>query len=179
MFDIICSILWDGILAAVAALGFAAVSNPPKASFLYVPILAALGHMVRFVLMTYLGVEIAISSFIAAMVIGFAGIGFAYHARYPSEVFAFPALLPMIPGKFAYHALLGIINFMQTPEQALREQYLPVILSNAITAISIMFALGVGVGVPVFVFYKHSFRMTRCKTFELAERRQRSTQRAK
>lgn len=165
------SVLFDGLLAAIAACGFAAVSNPPKQSFIYVPILAALGHMVRFALMTYFGVEIAIATFIAAVTIGFGGIFFAYQARFPAEVFSFPALLPMIPGMFAYRSLLGMIRFMQATEPALREQYLPQILTNAITAISIMFALGVGVAIPLFIFYKQSFRMTRDKRIELADRR--------
>ncbi|MDO4691849.1 MAG: threonine/serine exporter family protein [Porphyromonadaceae bacterium] len=168
---IIQSILLDGVLAAIAACGFAAVSNPPKQSFIYVPILAAIGHMLRFALMTYVDVEIAIATFIASVTIGFVGIYFAYRARFPSEVFAFPALLPMIPGMYAYRSLLGMIRFMQTNDALQREEYLPQILSNAITAASIMFALGVGVAIPLFIFYKHSFRMTRDKELELADRR--------
>lgn len=163
--------LLDGLLAAIAACGFAAVSNPPKQSFIYVPILAAIGHTLRFVLLSYFGLEITIATFIAAMTIGFCGIFFAYQARFPSEVFSFPALLPMIPGMYAYRSLLGMIRFMQTSDELLREAYLPQILSNAITATSIMFALGVGAAIPLFIFYRRSFRMTRDIQIELAERR--------
>lgn len=154
-------ILLDGLFAAIAAIGFAAVSNPPKQSFAYVPILAAIGHMLRFVLMTYVGLEIALATFFASMLIGFVGIYCAYRARFPSEVFAFPALLPMIPGMYAYRSLLGMIRFMETSDTALKEMYLPQIFTNAITAAATMFALGVGVAIPLFLFYKASFRMTR------------------
>lgn len=162
--EILLEVLWDGLLAAIAAVGFAAVSNPPKESFVYVPILAAIGHMLRFALMSYLGFEIAFAAFLAALCIGFIGIPFAYRIRIPSEVFSFPALLPMIPGMYAYHALLGIFRFMSTDDEAVREAFIPVIFSNAITALMIMFALGIGVAIPIFLFYRKSFRMPRCRT---------------
>lgn len=161
-FDIF-AVLEDGLFAAIAAIGFAAVSNPPRKSFIFVPILAAIGHMFRFFLMTYVGLEIAVSTFCAAILIGFIGIYFAYKARFPSEVFSFPALLPMIPGKFAYSSLLGMIQFMRTTDEELRARYLNVIFSNAITATFVMIALGVGVAIPIFIFYRQSFRMTRAR----------------
>lgn len=164
--DILLAVLWDGFLAAVAALGFAAISNPPKESFIYVPILAAVGHMLRFALMTYFGFEIAFATFLAALCIGMVGIPFAYRIRVPSEVFSFPALLPMIPGMYAYHTLLGIFRFMEAKDEAVRESFIPIIFSNGITAMMIMFALGVGVAIPIFLFYRKSFRMTRCRSFE-------------
>ena len=88
-------------------------------------------------------------------------MGFAYHARYPIEVFAFPALLPMIPGQFAYRSILGTIRFMESTQEVAQEQYLPGIISNGITALLTMFALGVGVAIPLFMCYQASFRMTR------------------
>ncbi len=171
MSDILSSVLLDGVLAALAALGFAAVSNPPRQSFIYVPILAALGHMTRFALMTYGDVDIAVATFFASLLIGCVSIAFAYRARYPSEVFSFPALLPMIPGMYAYRSLLGVMRFMETGDTMAREAYLTDIFSNAMTAAIIMFALAIGVAIPLFVFYKQSFRMTRSIQYERAEQR--------
>ena len=56
-------ILEKGFFAAIAALGFAAVGNPSKAAFRYVPIIAFLGNALRFSLMTYAGMNIAIATF--------------------------------------------------------------------------------------------------------------------
>ena len=150
-----------GFFAAIAALGFAAVGNPSKAAFRYVPMIAFCGNALRFTLMTYAGMNIAIATFFAAVFAGFIAVGFAYHARYPIEVFAFPALLPMIPGQFAYRSILGTIRFMESTQEVAQEQYLPGIISNIITALLTMFALGVGVAIPLFMCYKVSFRMTR------------------
>ena len=150
-------ILEKGFFAAIAALGFAAVGNPSKAAFRYVPIVAFFGNAVRFTLMHYAELNIAIATFFAAVLAGFIAVGFAYHARYPIEVFAFPALLPMIPGQFAYRSILGMIRFMESTQEVAQEQYVPMI----ITALLTMFALGVGVAIPLFMCYKASFRMTR------------------
>ena len=67
----------------------------------------------------------------------------------------------MIPGKFVYSSLLGMIRFMESTQEVAQEQYLPMIISNAITALLTMFALGVGVAIPLFMCYQASFRMTR------------------
>ena len=50
-------ILSDGFFAAVAGIGFGAISDPPLRAFKMIAILAALGHACRFCLMTYLGVD--------------------------------------------------------------------------------------------------------------------------
>ena len=135
-------ILEKGFFAAIAALGFAAVGNPSKAAFRYVPIVAFFGNAVRFTLMHYAELNIAIATFFAAVLAGFIAVGFAYHARYPIEI-------------------LGMIRFMESTQEVAQEQYVPMIISNLITALLTMFALGVGVAIPLFMCYKASFRMTR------------------
>ena len=55
-------ILSDGFFAAIAGIGFGAISDPPLRAFKMIAILAALGHACRFCLMTYLGVDIATAS---------------------------------------------------------------------------------------------------------------------
>ena len=67
-------ILSDGFFAAVAGIGFGAISDPPLRAFKMIAILAALGHACRFCLMTYLGVDIATASLFAGLVIGFGSL---------------------------------------------------------------------------------------------------------
>ena len=40
-------ILFDGVFAAVAAIGFGAISDPPVRAFPYIALLAAVGHALR------------------------------------------------------------------------------------------------------------------------------------
>ena len=63
-------ILFDGVFAAVAAIGFGAISDPPVRAFPYIALLAAVGHALRFCLMSYAGIDIATASLCAAVVIG-------------------------------------------------------------------------------------------------------------
>ena len=94
-------ILTDGFFAAVAGIGFGAISDPPLRAFKMIAILAALGHACRFCLMTYLGVDIATGSLFAGLVIGFGSLWLGKKVYCPMTVLYIPALLPMIPGKFA------------------------------------------------------------------------------
>ena len=55
------AILSDGFFAAVAAVGFGAVSDPPMRAFPAIALLAAVGHALRFCLMDT-GVDIASAS---------------------------------------------------------------------------------------------------------------------
>ena len=54
---ILTDIISDGLFAAVAAIGFGAISDPPMRAFPSIAALAAIGHALRFCLMTYLGVD--------------------------------------------------------------------------------------------------------------------------
>lgn len=67
-------ILTDGFFAAVAGIGFGAISDPPLRAFKMIAILAALGHACRFCLMNYLGMDIATGSLFAGLVIGFGSL---------------------------------------------------------------------------------------------------------
>lgn len=50
---IAADILLDGFFAAVAAVGFGAVSDPPMRAFPRIALLAAVGHALRFCLMNW------------------------------------------------------------------------------------------------------------------------------
>ena len=68
------TIIVDGLFAAIAAIGFGAISNPPRRAFLSIAIAAAIGHALRFSLMHYAGVDIITASFCASFVIGWVSL---------------------------------------------------------------------------------------------------------
>ncbi|MDL2268320.1 threonine/serine exporter family protein, partial [Desulfovibrio sp. OttesenSCG-928-G15] len=102
------AILEDAFFAALAGLGFAVAANPPKRILPAAAFLAAIGHAFRFGIMEYAGVSIATASLLAGLLVGVVGIVITIAMRVPSEFFCFPALLPMIPGLYAYKAILSI-----------------------------------------------------------------------
>lgn len=153
-------VLLDAVLAAVAAIGFAVISNPSRKAIFVSALLAAIGHSMRFFLMQS-GMDITIATFIAATSIGMMSIVFARIIHCPAEVFSFPSLLPMIPGMFAYKTILSLIKFMQNTDTKLEQVYILDFFHNGMTAMFILFALVVGVSLPILLFPKFSFSVTR------------------
>ena len=93
--------LSDGLFAAVAAVGFAAISRPTLRIAAVAGSLAALGHVSRTLLLHATSMGISSASLCAAAIIGLASIPCANRWHTPAEMFVFPALLPMVPGMFA------------------------------------------------------------------------------
>ena len=154
-------VLTDGLFAAIAAIGFAVISNPPKRAISVVALLGAFGHACRFYLLHYTPLNLTISSLFAAFGIGMLSMLAARLVRCPSEVFSFPALLPMIPGMYAYKTVLALIRFMKSDDVSQSQQLIVEIFRNGLTTLFVMFALVIGVSLAMFIFYKQSFTMTR------------------
>ena len=151
----------DGFLAAVAAVGFAVISNPPRRTVLVSALLAAVGHALRYYLLHYTPLEITVSSLAAAFVIGLCGMLFAKLMHCPAEVFTFPSLLPMIPGMYAYKTVLALMQFMAGDAAAEQGALIVEVFRNGLTTMFVMFALVVGASLPLFIFHRQSFMMTR------------------
>ena len=159
------AIISDGLFAAIAAIGFGSISNISKNSFLGCAILAATGHMTRFVLMEYFGVHIVQASFFAGLAIGLLSLPVAKWRKCPVEALSFPALLPMIPGKFAYNMVFSLIMCLQTANKPeLHDKYIKMqemFFSNTLVASTVIFMLAVGATFPMFLFPHRAFSLTR------------------
>lgn len=157
-------IFTDGFFAAIAGIGFGAISDPPMRAFPYIAILAAAGHACRFILMNYLGMDIATASFISAVIIGWGSLWLGKRVYCPMTVLFIPALLPMIPGKFAYNMVFSQIMFLQSlgnTEEMMK--YMGSFFSNAMITCSVIFNLAVGATLPMFISKKRAFSLTRHK----------------
>lgn len=155
------AVLLDGVAAAIAAIGFAVISNPPRRAVLIAALLAAIGHACRFYLLQRTPFDLTSSTLFASFTIGMLSMMFAKIIHCPAEVFSFPALLPMIPGMYAYKTILGLIRFMKTDDDSVLQLLIAEIFRNGLTTIFVLFALVIGVSLPLFIFYKQSFMMTR------------------
>ncbi len=155
-------IISDGLFAAVAAMGFGSISDPPMRAFRYIAILAAVGHATRYCLMTFLGVDIATASLIAAFIIGTGSVWFGKKVFCPMTVLYIPALLPMVPGTYAYKTVFSLIMFLQeisSPTQG--SEYLQAMIFNGAVSFSVIFMLAVGATLPVFLLRERANSMTR------------------
>lgn len=161
MMDIALKIFLDGFMAAVAALGFGAVSQPSRRSLPYICLLAALGHITRFVLMTYVGVSIVTASLAGAVMIGMISLWAGRRCHTPLSCLFIPALLPMVPGMYAYRAVFALIMFIQTDGSANQPEYLHLFMSNLFTSIMVVSVLAAGASLPKFLFRRKAYTMTR------------------
>lgn len=155
-------IFLDGLFAALAAIGFSTLSDPPRRAFPRIALLAAVGHALRFCLMNYLGLDIATASFIAALSIGFGSLWLGRSIHCPMTVLYIPALLPMIPGIYAYKTVFSLIMFLQSlDDPALEVQYMQQFFLNATVSLSVIALLSAGATLPIFIFNRRAFSLTR------------------
>ncbi|MDE7128162.1 MAG: threonine/serine exporter family protein [Bacteroidales bacterium] len=153
-------IIQDGFFAAVAAVGFASISNPPKSAYPWCAAIAAVGHPVRFVLMESADCHIALASLAAALAIGCLAVFSAPAAKCPAEAISFPALLPMIPGMYAYRTFQNLVLCLCCGEGEFHH-YFYLTSYNLLTCIVVLLVMAIGVTLPIFVFKKISFKATR------------------
>ncbi len=158
-------ILADMFFAALAGVGFGIISDPPLKAFRFIALLAAIGHACRYCLMTFAGVEISMGSFVGALLIGFGSLWLGKNVKVPMTVLYIPALLPMIPGKFAYNIVFSQIMFLQNMNNPIeRSKYIEMFFSNTMVTCSVIFMLAVGATLPMFIFPKRAFSLTRQHT---------------
>lgn len=151
----------DALFAAMAAIGFSAISNPPRRAYLYCAVIAAAGHALRFCLMHTLGWHIVVASFCASLLVGLLAVLLSPHAKIPAETSLYPALLPMIPGIYAYKTFAALVmcTYYGGEEEFLHYFYL--FANNGLTTFFILLAMVIGATIPMFMFPKISFQATR------------------
>ena len=159
---ILLDILSDAFFAAIAGCGFAIISRPPLRSLPRIALLAAIGHALRFCLMNYAQMDIATSSFFAALTIGLGSVWLAKGVHCPLTVLYIPALLPMVPGIYAYKTVFSLIMFLQSLNN-LDEgmNYMELFFLNGSVTFSIIALMTAGATLPNFIFKKRAFTMTR------------------
>ena len=129
------TIVIDGLFAAIAAIGFGAISNPPRRAFLSIAIAAAIGHALRFSLIYC-----------------------------PMTVVYIPALLPMIPGMYAYKTVFALLLFSRNlSDSDMVQRYMQEFFVNGIITCGVIFMLAVGATLPFILFPSKPYSLTRRK----------------
>ncbi len=155
-------ILSDGFFAAIAAMGFGAIADPPLRAFKMIAILSAIGHASRFCLMSYAGVDIASATFVGSLIIGIGSMYLGRKVYCPMTVLYIPALLPMVPGRFAYNTVFAVIMSLQSIDdpEAL-DKYMSIMFSNGLVVVTVIFTLALGAMMPMILFPHKAFSLTR------------------
>ncbi len=136
--------------AAIPAVGFGLVFNVPSSALGYCALGGAIGHGSRY-LMMHFGVPVEWATFFAATMVGLIGVYWSQKFLAHPKVFTVASLIPMVPGVFAYRAMIAILkinNIGLSPE--LLEQF----IENFLKAMFIIAGLAIGLAVPGLLFYR-------------------------
>lgn len=107
--QLLLMLLDDMFFSAIPAVGFALVFNVPKRVLKYCAILGMLGHGLR-TLLVYFDMPLIFATFIGAGLIGFIGVHLSHRYLAHPKVFTVAAVIPMIPGVYAYKAMIAIVQ---------------------------------------------------------------------
>lgn len=162
-FEVLLHFLKDAVLAAMAAIGFGAISRIPHRAYLWCGLIAALGHSLRFLLMLpgFTHMHILVATSIAAFVVGILAVFASPLAKTPAEAYLFPSLLPMIPGIYAYKSFGGAIMCILGNGRESFDFYFYQFADNGFVCLAIILAMSIGATVPIFLFKGTAFTATR------------------
>lgn len=148
--ELLLALLNDMFFAAIPAVGFALVFNVPQNALAYCAIGGAVGHGARFLMMHY-GVPIEWATFFAATIVGMIGVHWSHKFLAHPKVFTVAALIPMVPGVFAYKAMIAMVEINHlgyTPE------LVAILMENFLKAMFIIAGLAIGLAMPGLLFYR-------------------------
>ena len=148
IFNLLIDALWSG----VAALGFGVLFNVPRRLLAGCFLTGALGHASREALMS-LGVSIELSTLAGATLVGFTGQWLARRTDAPASIFGITGAIPMVPGVFAYRAMIGILS-VASAEPNMTTGLLVEVGTNAIKTALLLSALAIGIGAPSLLFQR-------------------------
>lgn len=151
--DILLFVLADAFWSSLAAMGFALLFNVPKRALIYCMIGGAIGHAVRTLLMSQFGLGIELATLIGATSIGFWGKWCALRLKMPSMIFAISAVIPMVPGVFAYQTMIGLLG-VTTVSNTEAGDVLVQASMNGIKTGLILAALASGIVAPSLFFQR-------------------------
>lgn len=146
-------LLQDGLTAAVPAVGFAMIFNVPRGALGYCALAGAIGHASRLALHDprYVGMPLEWATLLAAMLVSLIGIYWAQTWRAHPKVFTVAAVIPMIPGMYAFTALLALVEIER---RGFAPDLWATAVDNSLKAFFIVSALAVGLALPGLLFFR-------------------------
>ncbi len=161
-FTILIKAFWCGW----AAVGFGILFNVPPRTLMAIWTGGAITGLVKFsTILLSGGGNVILGSFLASLAVGVLSIPIAHLRHVPPMIFAIPSVIPLIPGVFAYHTMLGLIKLTAN----VNADY-PMVLSetvhNGSRTLFIIMSIAMGVAVPMHVMRKDSVKNIRLKVLQ-------------
>lgn len=148
--DLLFALLNDMFFAAIPAVGFAMVFNVPQKALIYCAIGGAIGHGSRFLMLQF-GIPIEWATFFAATLVGIIGVHWSHKFLAHPKVFTVAALIPMVPGVFAFKAMIALVEINSL---GYTTELVAILLENFLKSMFIIIGLAVGLAMPGLLFYR-------------------------
>lgn len=146
---ILIKIFWS----IFVSLGFAVMFNTPKRALWVVALLGAIGFGLKITLMKFvLPEQIVLASLIGASAVGLLGVYFAHRVHTPPIAFTVPAVINMIPGKFGYLFVVGVLKLVTYEKAKPTFEEVMGIMNNGLIAGFVILALSFGVIISLLIF---------------------------
>ena len=142
----------DALFSALAALGYLFLFNVPGRIAWACVVCGVASHTTRTLCM-HLGLDILSGTLIGALAAGFLAQGFARHFRAPAVAFAFPGVVAMIPGAFAFRVVIGCLQIVEAGAAA-ATALVTETLALAVSCLLMVAAIAVGIAAPLILTKK-------------------------
>jgi uncharacterized membrane protein YjjB (DUF3815 family) len=150
MINLLIGLMHDMFFAAIPAVGFALVFNVPQKALVYCALGGAIGHGSRY-LMMHFGIPIEWATFFAATVVGMIGVHWSHRFLAHPKVFTVAAMIPMVPGVFAFKAMIAMVEMNQL---GYSPELMATLFDNFLKAMFIISGLSIGLAMPGLLFYR-------------------------
>lgn len=141
----------DALFSALAAWGYLFLFNVPW-RLAWVGVLCGVASHSSRTFCLHHGIDIATGSFLGALAAGLLASAFARWFRAPVSAFAFPGVVAMIPGAFAFRAVIGFSEIIKAGAGA---PYPLVAETLALSATSLLMVLAIAIGVAApMIFHR-------------------------
>jgi uncharacterized membrane protein YjjB (DUF3815 family) len=149
--EFVVLLVQKGGWAAVATLGFAVLFNVPKYALPYCALIGALGYALRTALMSG-GMGIVLATLCAALLIGVLATILAERFAVSGALFAVSPAIPLVPGSYAYKAVMGLVMAANSPELEPHSELLLAAFDNGLKAMLTILFLSFGIALPGLVW---------------------------
>lgn len=144
----------DAIFSGIAAIGYALLFNAPVRAIGLCVVTGVCSHAGR-TLLDSLGLDVSAATCVCALVAGFLACFFAGRTRLPWTAFAFPGVVAMIPGSYAFRAAIGSLLIMRLAG-ASPTPLVAGTISAGVAAIVMTVGVGVGLLVAFAIAHRHT-----------------------
>jgi uncharacterized membrane protein YjjP (DUF1212 family) len=138
----------DAVFSALAAMGYAALFNVPARMAWACVVCGVASHTTRTVC-THWGIDIISGTLIGALAAGVLAQVFARYFSAPVAAFAFPGVVAMVPGAYAFRAVIGSL---QIAHGAAAPLLVTETLALGITVMLMVAVIAIGVAAPILLF---------------------------